>query len=63
MSGGNSQASGGGVGCFTILFFIFLTLKLTGYIDWSWWLVTAPLWGACLVGVGLVVLVAALSKR
>jgi uncharacterized membrane protein YtjA (UPF0391 family) len=28
----------------TILFFIFMTLKLTGHIDWSWWWVTAPLW-------------------
>jgi len=22
-----------------------MTLKLTGYITWSWWWVTAPLWG------------------
>ena len=28
----------------TVLFLIFLTLKLTGYIAWSWWWVTAPLW-------------------
>lgn len=27
-----------------ILFVVFLILKLTGYIDWSWWWVTAPLW-------------------
>ena len=26
------------------LFLLFLALKLTGYIDWSWWWVTAPLW-------------------
>ena len=26
------------------LFIILLVLKLTGYITWSWWLVTAPLW-------------------
>ena len=25
---------------------IFITLKLTGLIDWSWWWVTVPLWGA-----------------
>jgi len=23
---------------------IFITLKLTGVIDWSWWLVLGPLW-------------------
>lgn len=24
---------------------LFVGLKLTGYIDWSWWLVTLPFWG------------------
>lgn len=28
----------------TIMFTVFLTLKLTGNIDWSWWWVTSPLW-------------------
>lgn len=28
----------------TVLFLIFLVLKLSGTIDWSWWWVTAPLW-------------------
>lgn len=28
----------------TVLFLIFLVLKLTGYIKWSWWWVTSPLW-------------------
>lgn len=23
---------------------IFITLKLMGYINWSWWWVTAPFW-------------------
>jgi len=27
-----------------ILFIVFLVLKLTNYIDWSWWYVTMPLW-------------------
>lgn len=30
---------------FTV-FIIFLILKLTNVIDWSWWWVTAPLWGS-----------------
>lgn len=29
---------------FLILFVIFLILKLTGTITWSWWIVTLPLW-------------------
>lgn len=28
----------------TILCLIFITLKLTGYIAWSWWWVLAPIW-------------------
>lgn len=32
-------------GWFTsLLFLIFLVLKLCGVISWSWWWVTAPLW-------------------
>ena len=32
------------VGFMGFLALIFITLKLTGYITWSWWLVTLPLW-------------------
>lgn len=39
-----SSASSSGIGLPTILFVVFLVLKLTGVIDWSWWWVTAPLW-------------------
>jgi hypothetical protein len=42
--GNNSSNTGGGMGLGTILFLIFLVLKLTNYINWSWWWVTAPLW-------------------
>ncbi|ULG01494.1 hypothetical protein phiA019_0149 [Aeromonas phage phiA019] len=28
----------------SILCLIFITLKLTGYIAWSWWWVLAPIW-------------------
>lgn len=44
MSEKSNMTSGGGLGCGTVLFFIFLTLKLCDKIDWSWWWVTAPLW-------------------
>lgn len=35
----------GGIGLLDALFLLFLGLKLGGVIDWSWWWVTAPLWG------------------
>ena len=42
---------------FTLLF---VALKLTGYIAWSWWWVFAPIWGVFLValvffGVGAII--------
>jgi hypothetical protein len=48
-----SKQSGGGVGICTILFVVFLTLKLTNVIDWSWWWVTAPIW----IPLGIVALI------
>lgn len=41
----NNKVSDSGLGSFsTVLFIVFLVLKLTSVIDWSWWWVTAPLW-------------------
>jgi hypothetical protein len=59
MSDNKNSSSGLGLG--VILFLIFMTLKLTGYITWSWWYVTLPLWGPLLlvlVIMGIVALVA-----
>lgn len=38
------ETSSGGIGFGGILFVVFLVLKLTHVIDWSWWWVTSPLW-------------------
>jgi hypothetical protein len=35
----------GGVSATSLLGVLFVGLKLTGYIDWSWWWVTLPFWG------------------
>lgn len=48
-----------GIGLGSLVFLVFLVLKLTKVISWSWWWVTAPLWGplaivAALVGCMLV---------
>jgi len=40
----DNNSSGGGFGLCTVLFIVFLVLKLTEVIDWSWWYVTMPLW-------------------
>ena len=59
MSNNNNNKSNG-IGLGMILFLIFMTLKLTGNITWSWWYVTLPLWGPLLLVaaiIGIVVLV------
>ena len=38
------ERSSNGIGFGTVLFLVFLVLKLTDNIDWSWWWVTSPLW-------------------
>lgn len=37
-------ASFGGITFLQLLTIVFVVLKLTKYIDWSWWWVLAPLW-------------------
>jgi hypothetical protein len=37
-----SKGGSGGLGCLSVLQLIFLVLKWTGNIDWSWWCVLSP---------------------
>ena len=53
MSKGNvSSSSSSGIGFSGLLTIVFIVLKLTGHINWSWVWVLAPLWG----GIALVIL-------
>lgn len=48
----SSSSGSGGIGLPGILFLIFLVLKLTKVIGWSWWWVTCPLWaGLAIFGI------------
>ena len=47
----STSASSGGIGFGGLLTIVFIVLKLTGYIAWSWWWVLAPLWGGFLLSV------------
>jgi hypothetical protein len=49
----SSKTTSGGISTLSLLGIVFIVLKLTGYIDWSWWWVTLPFWG----GIVLVLLV------
>ena len=41
---GSSGSSSGGIGFTGLLTIVFIVLKLTGVIDWSWGWVLSPLW-------------------
>jgi hypothetical protein len=48
-----------GIGFSTILFLIFLTLKLGGWGEvatWSWWWVCSPLWIPLILVVGILII-------
>jgi len=40
----SSSSSSSGIGFVGLLTIVFIVLKLTGYIDWSWWWVLSPIW-------------------
>lgn len=64
----NNQTTSSGLGIGTVLFLIFLTLKLTGIgqvADWSWWWITSPLWVPILLAILIFIIafiIAAISK-
>jgi hypothetical protein len=44
MSSKSSPSSGGSNTFLSLLTVLFIGLKLTGYISWSWWWVLSPIW-------------------
>ena len=39
-----TEVTNSGIGFFGLLTILFIGLKLSGHIDWSWWWVLAPMW-------------------
>lgn len=59
MSGTSDRDGIGLVGATALLF---VGLKLTHYIDWSWWWVLAPLWLGAALFVAIMMVVLVLSE-
>jgi hypothetical protein len=51
----SSSNSSGGIGFAGLLTIVFITLKLTSYINWSWWWVLSP----SLISIGIVLILIA----
>lgn len=41
----SKEVNTGGISFLGLLAIVFITLKLTNVITWSWWWVLLPLWG------------------
>lgn len=48
-----ADTKSGGIGFAGMLTILFIGLKLTNYIDWSWWWVLSPLWIPFAIIIGL----------
>ena len=55
MNNNTTTTARGGVGFFGLLTLVFIVLKLTGVISWSWVWVLAPLWIPFLFGVIIII--------
>ena len=52
------------IGLFGCLGIVFIILKLTNVINWSWWWVTFPLWGGlALALIMLLVFIVLMAKK
>ena len=58
----NNKSNGGGVGFFGLLAIVFIACKITGFIDWPWWLVLSPIWGVLLFAVVVAIVAAVISE-
>lgn len=66
----DSKGSSGGIGFCGLLAILFIGLKLTAVINWSWWLVLPPLWAplpivlaVCGVVLGGAILINMIGKK
>ncbi len=62
----NNNSSGGGIGFLGVLTIVFIVLKLTKNIDWSWWWVLSPLWIPFAIFIAILVIgavIVALRRR
>ena len=54
----NKEIKNSGVSFYGLLTILFIGLKLTGHISWSWVWVLAPLWISLAIGLTLAVIMA-----
>lgn len=53
----NTSSSSGGIGFVGLLTILFIGLKLTNFIAWSWWWVLSPIWISTAIVVAVVAVI------
>tara|TARA_R110000868_G_scaffold24475_1_gene96574 strand:- start:237 stop:428 length:192 start_codon:yes stop_codon:yes gene_type:complete len=59
----SKESSSSGISFMGMLTILFIALKLTNYIDWSWWWVLSPIWLGFLLAVFAGLLVVLIEKN
>jgi len=50
----DNKITSSGVGIIGLLGILFITLKLTNVITWSWWWVTCPFWAGTAITIAVI---------
>ena len=58
----SKESSSSGVSFMVLLTILFIALKLTNFIDWSWWWVLSPMWLSAVILVFAVLLLVLIRK-
>ncbi len=58
----SKESSSSGVSFVGLLTILFIALKLTNFIDWSWWWVLSPMWLSGVILVLAVLLLVLIRK-
>jgi hypothetical protein len=58
----SKESSSSGVSFMGLLTILFIALKLTNFIDWSWWWVLSPMWLSAVILVLAVLLLVLIRK-
>lgn len=59
----DNSNTGGGIGFVGLLTILFVGLKLTDVISWSWWWVLSPVWITAVFAVCLLFILAIVASR
>ncbi|MDY3006205.1 hypothetical protein HV819_03300 [Anaerococcus sp. AGMB00486] len=59
----SENCNGNGIGFFGLLTLLFIFLKLTNHINWSWIWVLSPLWISLLIGITFIVIALIINKK